>query len=484
MKEKATIVFSDGKKAYEGDIEDGFLNGNGTLYYHDTQTIQYEGEWRRNLPEGVGKAFRPDGTLWYEGSWKAGLREGHGKDFDTNGTTKYEGAWKNNHPEGQGIKYHPSGKPWYEGSFKAGEADGYGKAYFEDGPVAYDGLWRNGIRHGLGKLYGAEGHLEYFGPWKDGKIWEEEQKSNTEPAVESFIESKQKVLTHYEGTPELLSSGELIVEITACLTPHFLPLSDTDENWNPFVATLKQFETNPQLRYEDSVLKGYYDSYPRENLQQAFLLPTRTELKPFWDLKPHAKFPLPWSNPEAYARTLLKKGFLQYNDKVLPASDQNVAETARMVIDMCLHRPFSSWVPDYPPQIITNMNRPVFYEYGPIPENQGEAIFRKLVRVYESVRTIGYLPGLFPERPISGTLLLAKSRYRFVAESGFFLLSALSALGCQTVAAVLSPESDGIVERDQLPELPFVKTGVYTEEVANILFDHAFLSFKEKLAGR
>ena len=63
MKETATIVFPDGRKAYEGELEDGFLNGTGTLYYRDGQTIHYRGGWRQNLSDGDGNLFFPDGSL-------------------------------------------------------------------------------------------------------------------------------------------------------------------------------------------------------------------------------------------------------------------------------------------------------------------------------------------------------------------------------------------------------------------------------------
>ena len=532
MKENATIVFPDGNKAYEGDIEDGYLNGNGTLYYRDTQTMQYIGEWRQNLPEGAGKAFHPDGTLRYEGEWKAGLRNGQGKLFDETGALKYDGEWKadrahgkgtlyfvsgevaytgnfafdkregygeefreedgkpgykgewkDNRPEGRGVKFHTNGQRWYEGTFTAGESDGNGTAYYEDGKVAYEGQWKNGLRHGLGKLYGMDGHLEYYGPWKNGDMSEEIQK--VENPIESVkAEDKQEVLARYPNTPKVLDSGQLVVKTSSCVTPFLLPFSDTEKNWNPFVATLKQYESNQALRYEDSILKNFYDSYPRDNLQQAFLLPTKKELKPLWGLKPFSAFPMPWTKPEAYARILLTNKIIRYQDQAFPTNAQNIAETTKMVFDLCANRPLSTWVPNYSPQNFGNTNRPIFFEYGPIPESHGEALFRKLVGVYESVRTIGYLPGLFPNGGFSGTLLLTQGKYRFVVESGLFLLTALAALGFDEITASVSSDSYGIIDGENLPHLPFVEKGVYSVETAQILFDQAFLGFKEKIAGQ
>jgi len=340
------------------------------------------------------------------------------------------------------------------------------------------------LRHGSGKLYGPEGHLEYYGPWKTGERSEEFHKLEESIEINVKAVDKQKVLARFEDAPKLLDSGKLSIKIAFCITPHFLPLTDTEENWSPFIATLKQYQSNPELRYEDSVLKNFYDSYPRENLQQSFLLPSVTELKPFWELRAFSKFPLPWTNPEEYALHLLKKGFFRYNEITLPANEQNVSEVSRMIIDMCLRRPLGTWVPNYPPQMVGDVNRPVFFEYGPVPGNHGEALFNKLISVYESVGTIGYLPGLFPYNNFTGTLLLTKKAYRFIIESDFFLLNALAALGFDEITTSLSSDTNGIVERDRLQTYPFVETGVYTIETARLLFDHAFLSFKEKIARR
>ena len=312
---------------------------------------------------------------------------------------------------------------------------------------------------------------------------ESEGPLDREAETETPIERMINTLARHPKAPVLSRAGELTVEIDCCLTPHFLPLSDSGDNWNPFVATLKQYESNPNLKYEDTALKGYYESYPRENLQQSFLLSTQTELKPFWDLKPHARFPMPWTNPEAYARHLLVRGFLRYDGKALPASEQNIAEVTRMVLELAQTRQYDAWVPNDAPGMVTNLNRPTFYEFGPMPVSHGEAIYRKLVWVYESVRTVGYLPGLYPGGRITGTVLLADDGYRFVADKGLFLLAALAALGYPQASATLSPETEGLIEREKIRDLPFVKAGVYPADTALLLFDHAFTTFKHKIGS-
>ncbi|HNW48063.1 MAG TPA: hypothetical protein PKN02_11780, partial [Thermotogota bacterium] len=75
----------------------------------------------------------------------------------------------------------------------------------------------------------------------------------------------------------------------------------------------------------------------------------------------------------------------------------------------------------------------------------------------------------------------ADDGYRFVADKGLFLLAALAALGYLQANATLSPETEGLIEREQIADLPFVQAGVYAADTALLLFDHAFTTFKHKL---
>jgi antitoxin component YwqK of YwqJK toxin-antitoxin module len=532
MEESIRIVFPDGKVAYEGDMKNGIIEGEGTLFYRGTQNPQYIGQWQKNVPEGNGKSFYPDGSIRYDGQWKNGLydgfgtlydekgsvkyegeykksylhgegrlfdsegylvyagsfvwsrKEGIGKEYFKDGSITYEGEWINDRPGGKGKKYHPNGNVWYEGEFFRGESDGQGKAYFENGKIAYDGGWKNGVRHGYGKLYDVEGHIEYYGQWKHGEIAEDAHIMIDSMEDKKNPECKSDIFSKYNSVPVLLESGGINIDTQYCISPYFLPFSDSGEDWNPFIATLKQYESDPHLCYEESVLKKFYDSYPRENLQQAYLLPTNKEFKPLWDLDARAIFPLPWSEPEAYARFLLNTGFIRYNQKSIPTSEQNISEIARMVFDLCLYKPFSTWVPRNQVGMVFDMNHPGFTEFGPVEANEGEAVFRKLIRVYENIRTIGYLPGLFPFDQIMGTILLTEGKYRFIVHSGLFLLTALAALGLTKINASFSRDNMEIVEQRELSNMPFVAKGIYSLEIANLLFEHAFKSFKRKIAER
>ena len=67
---KATLLYEDGSKQYEGEFRDDQFAGNGTYYYKDGS--KYVGFFRNNMYDGLGTEFSPDGTKLQEGLWKAG----------------------------------------------------------------------------------------------------------------------------------------------------------------------------------------------------------------------------------------------------------------------------------------------------------------------------------------------------------------------------------------------------------------------------
>ncbi len=529
MKEQIQIQFPDGKKAYEGDMVSGSLNGEGQLWYIRTETLHYQGQWEDNRPHGLGKAYHPNGNLWYEGEWKEGKREGEGKQYNEGGNFLYEGQWKANrfhglgklydpdghliydgsfsagredgegrqyrpegglsyqgqwkegNPHGQGIKYHENGLIWYDGSFEGGQSHGCGKAYYEEGGLAYQGNWKDGLRHGEGKLYNADGHLEYFGQWNQGEpvaqfIEEEGEREEMSSVHNLPLESLRQRLPEFEVTDQ----REVIIDLGQCLAFHFTPLSPLEIDWNPFAATLRQFEENPDLTYDQSILKSYYDAYPRENKQQAFMLPTTNPYPPLWDLKARAAFPMPWTRPEQYARFYLGAGFIQYEGKAPAFSEKNISEIERMVYDFSRSQPLSQWVPEDKPSLGNPIPRPGLAEFGPVEQEEGEAIFKKLLDTYICIRTIGYLPALFKGSVVSGTLLLQEGDYRFVVGSGMFLVAALAACGYKTISAVLSQDTFGVVSFSDISQLPYVKRDVYPLDTAQTLFLQAFSPFRDK----
>ena len=116
----------DGK--YDGEIENGIPNGQGTFTWHSGH--KYVGEFKDGEYNGQGIETR--GTKMYEGEYKDGKKHGKGKLTKSDGR-KYEGEWKNNKPNGQGTFTSPDGTK-YVGEWKNGEPWN-GTFYDKDGNI-------------------------------------------------------------------------------------------------------------------------------------------------------------------------------------------------------------------------------------------------------------------------------------------------------------------------------------------------------------
>lgn len=113
---RVRIKGKSGYLAYEGDVKDGYVTGQGVLYspdnvmlysgafeknvyegqgtqYYNSGILHYTGEFHKNLYEGKGILYREDGTEEYDGEFSAGMKEGAGKLYDSGGNTIFEGSF-------------------------------------------------------------------------------------------------------------------------------------------------------------------------------------------------------------------------------------------------------------------------------------------------------------------------------------------------------------------------------------------------------
>ena len=117
-------------KVYEGEIEDGKMNGQGTLRLADGSV--YEGEWKDGNMHGKGTYTSSYGSV-YEGEWKDDKKHGKGKLTFSNGDV-YEGEWKD------------------------GKMNGKGKMTYSNGSV-YEGKWKDDKKHGKGTYTSPSGSV-------------------------------------------------------------------------------------------------------------------------------------------------------------------------------------------------------------------------------------------------------------------------------------------------------------------------------------
>ena len=110
------IKAHDGYIAYDGNVEDGSVSGNGTLYYPNGNTA-YSGSFSGNKYEGKGTSYYEDGAVQYVGNFHNNLFDGRGKAYRSTGTLEYDGNFMEGFRNGEGILYNASGDELYNGNF-------------------------------------------------------------------------------------------------------------------------------------------------------------------------------------------------------------------------------------------------------------------------------------------------------------------------------------------------------------------------------
>jgi hypothetical protein len=121
---------------------------------------RYEGQWRDDLPNGIGVYVYPSGAR-YRGSWVDGKKQGNGVAIYADGSM-YIGEWLNDHRHGHGLHIVP-GKSVYVGQWKNDMGHATGISISADGDV-HVGTWKRGRRHGRGHTMHSDG-CAYRGEW-------------------------------------------------------------------------------------------------------------------------------------------------------------------------------------------------------------------------------------------------------------------------------------------------------------------------------
>lgn len=110
------ILAKDGHLAFTGQVDDGKVTGNGTLFDAKGNTL-YEGSFKENLFNGKGQLYYPQGGLKYDGEFVNNLFQGAGSFYRATGTLEYEGQHLAGMRSGQGKLYNSAGNTIFDGTF-------------------------------------------------------------------------------------------------------------------------------------------------------------------------------------------------------------------------------------------------------------------------------------------------------------------------------------------------------------------------------
>ena len=198
-------------------------------------------------------------------------------------------------------------------------------------------------------------------------------------------------------------------------------------DWHPFVETLKQYQQNPGLHYENSVLKEYYERFQPANLEEALFVRRgrASRLNMGW-------IGFPW--------------FWDKSREVI--FEKSPGET----------RPGGN------------------HHFGPNSMKFASAEFDRLLPLYRMIKKEGYHPELFFDGYISGYLMIRGEDYRFVVTEGQHRMACLAALGYEKIRCrfSLQPQYPRVVAWEEVNKWSQVANKTYGRGLAIKIFDRYF----------
>jgi len=149
--------------------------------YYETGNIKTVGSYKKNVPEGVRRDYKIDGTIESAKIFRngniigdgiideRGYKQGKWKEYYETGELKAEGAYKNNKKIGLWKWYYKNGKLDQTGFYAAGEkTEGDWKWYYENGNLLMEETFYQGSADGIYKEYNDSGIVIVEGQYLEG----------------------------------------------------------------------------------------------------------------------------------------------------------------------------------------------------------------------------------------------------------------------------------------------------------------------------
>lgn len=209
--------------------------------------------------------------------------------------------------------------------------------------------------------------------------------------------------------------------------------------WHPFVATLKQYKNNKDLEYKDTILKKYYERWQPVNAAEA-LTGFHKAPKQLNQMPSFCMFLLPWTtrSPEWVKTSMTKYINADYSEH---------------------GRPDLRW------------DQHGLLHFGPVADALGLLEFSRLTNIYDRLEAGGYDRN---HGEIGVFMVRREDDYRFlIGGGGTHRAAAMAAIGYQTFPAQYKVDNFVANARD-VPYWPLVCSGLWTQNEALDYLDHLF----------
>lgn len=262
------------------------------------------------------------------------------------------------------------------------------------------------------------------------KNFKSNKKRDISPPI---IFDDMKEALHYTrgGTPASFS----------CPLDHFIHrtgLSFSTKGWHPYVETLREYEQNSNLKYENSTLKKYYEKWQPRTAAQAFIGFKNTP-KQFHHLPPHLIYLTPWNSLSVE----------QIDHLVRKWHEEDNIEHANAALPIEEHG---------------------FSDFGPVSDVKGKLEFMRIISVYNTLKKEDYDR---KHGDISVLVLKTNTKYRYINKGdGYHRSIAMVALGHDKVPVKFF--NPWIICLDDIDYWPQVRKKVWSRDEAEGYFNYLF----------
>ncbi|WP_077624237.1 hypothetical protein [Sediminibacillus massiliensis] len=226
----------------------------------------------------------------------------------------------------------------------------------------------------------------------------------------SFPEGKNAI----EG-----DSPIVIVETAKCRD--WQSFSYAPEGWHYLCETIKEYRGNPAIKYQESILHKYYQSFQPKTIEESLFYGENSPLKRLFQPQRNVD-QLPWG-------------------------------------------------------IAFNMNpNKNNQHFGPNSEPFVQKEFSRTINIYKKIASTGYQPENYKDGYIKGHFLKKKDDYRFILSGGQHRMAALGVLGYEKVAVKIYPKWERVIDIEDAPAWPLVQDGTYKLDKALEIFNAYFLN--------
>jgi hypothetical protein len=215
---------------------------------------------------------------------------------------------------------------------------------------------------------------------------------------------------------------------------------DTNSN-NPFVDTLVEYHDTPDLTYDESPLRTFYERCIPESASQLLGIDGVGSTSYLASLSPYA-YVFPWENVDLRKRQESRTGIV-------------ASENRRNGFSLDVNHGHPHW--------------------GPVTPEKGAIEFRRLTQVYISIQENGFRYRDPKGGTIAASAILSRGKEWCVhVRKGNRRIAALAALGYSTAPIRFGDVQPAVIRRDDVDAWPQVRSGVYQTNEALLVFDRLF----------